>query len=284
MTMPCVYISDVFGDDNAKGRVVSRSLWGIEGSVFPWMNTIAVKSEVDAYLNLVDQFDALRNSEAAILLNVAPRGVNREKHANGSPFGHVKFGNKHIFTTVEGLTMSLFQRFVEQELTIDVFAINDQNLAAIGLPEYQWGYVKGTQFRSYEYLPDLAHAFLTDKPLVSEKHIVPVIADDRNFVAVVDTFGNIKTTLLPNHVNHEVGQKLPVMFGNDVIEFPFYDRLKDVPDNQPGAIVGSSGCWLGEKNLRHIELVVQKVSAAEYIRQRTNVVVGPGYELVFKNK
>src|SRR6185295_17522519 len=112
MTTPCVYISDVFGDDNAKSRVTSRILWGIEGSVFSALNTITVKTEVDAYLNLVDQLDALRNSEAVILLNVAPRGVNREKHANGSPFGHVKYGNKHIFTTVEGLTTPLFQRFV----------------------------------------------------------------------------------------------------------------------------------------------------------------------------
>lgn len=159
MAWPTAVISDVCGDDNAKGRVRSRLLYGIESSVYSDPTMISIQSDVEAYLDVLDQIDAFRNSPAILLVNFARRDDNEGGKKNGSPFGHLSFGNKHVFTTVEGRLIPLLQRRLRQQLSVTVYDLVEENLRAIGYPEWQWEYIKETQFRSFEYQPDLGQAF-----------------------------------------------------------------------------------------------------------------------------
>ena len=71
----------------------------------------------------------------------------------------------------------------------------------------------------------------------------------------IDNFGNCKTTAWAEDVHHKAGKAISTSWG----EIMCYDRLKDVPNGEPGIIVGSSGY----RDKRFIEIVVQGKSAAK---------------------
>ena len=82
---------------------------------------------------------------------------------------------------------------------------------------------------------------------------------------MVDGFGNCKTTIFPEEAGHEHGKVLKTKIGDIMC----YDRLKDVPNDKLGLIVGSSG--LGLK--RTLEVAVQGKSAAKKLN------IGAGTEI-----
>ncbi len=281
--MNCIYISDTLGDDNARGRITARLLTGISGSVFSSVTPIGVDSEVEGFVQLVDQLDATRGNPAVILFNVAPRGVNKKKLPNGSPFGHLRVGNADIFPTTEGRVLPLLQNLLGTRLRVRVHEICPEVLGAVGIPWYKRKYVTSTQFRSYEFLPDLANAVVSGREVPGRKIMVARVRDSGAFVGVVDKFGNIKTTALPGDIGFRPGRTLTLSLGGTEVRLPCYPRLKDVPCGALAAVVGSSGLWVGRTNKRFVELVVQKGDAASRLQSLTGggVAVASGVKLNF---
>lgn len=280
--MNCIYISDTLGDDNARGRITTRLLTGISGSVFTSVTPIGVDSEVEGFVQLVDQLDATRGNPSVILFNVAPRGVNKKKLPNGSPFGYLKVGNANIFPTTEGRVLPLLQNLLGTRLRVRVHEICPEVLGAIGIPRYQWKYVTSTQFRSYEFLPDLANAVMSGREIPGREIAVARIRGSGALVGVVDKFGNIKSTALPGDIGFRPGRTLTLSLGGSEIRLPCYPRLKDVPCGVLATVVGSSGLWVGRANKRFVELVVQKGDAGSRLHDLTGVTVAPGLKLNFE--
>ncbi len=279
--MNCIYISDTLGDDNARGRITTRLLTGIGESVFTSVTPIGVDSEVEGFVQLVDLLDATRGNKAVILFNVAPRGVNKKRLPNGSPFGHLRVGNADIFPTVEGRVLPLLQNLLNRRLRVRVHEICPEVLGAVGIPRYQWKYVTSTQFRSYEFLPDLANAVMSGKEVPGREMAVARIRGGGGFVGIVDKFGNIKTTALPSDIGFRPGRTLALDLGGTEVRLPCYPKLKDVPCGTLAAVVGSSGLWVGRANKRFVEIVVQKGDASSRLYDLTGVAVAPGLKLQF---
>src|SRR5260221_1721318 len=112
-----------------------------------------------------------------------------------------------------------------------------------------------SQFRSYDYMPRLAKWIMDGEEIPSENYSFAKVEDVPHSVWWVDNFGNCKTTILPEEINHIPGKVIKTKVGDIMC----YEQLKDVPNDESGLTIGSSG--LGEK--RFLEIVVQGNSASE---------------------
>lgn len=92
--------------------------------------------------------------------------------------------------------------------------------------------------------------------LPTERHALKDFLQAPLAVAYIDNFGNCKTCCWPEDIGHLAGKLIKTTWG----EIMCYDRLKDVPNGEPGLIVGSSGY----RDHRFVELVVQGKSAANH--------------------
>jgi len=108
-----------------------------------------------------------------------------------------------------------------------------------------------TQFRSFDFLPRVAAYLFSDKKLSGEKLHIKNVPDAPPAIWWIDNFGNRKTTLFREEVKGK--NNFSIKFKG----FPYFERLKDVPDKTPALISGSSG--LSEK--RFLEIIVQGGSA-----------------------
>lgn len=240
-------------DPNAMNRQVVRAAGLFQCAVSP----VGVSSDLEAAGNLIDTLDASGGAPGVILVNVAPRHGKAKKWPNGTPFGHVQYQDTHIFSTVDGLSLSLLFK-LGLATTVEVYDIPtviNQMIAGHELDAQLRTRIVDSQFRSYEFLPRVAKWHLNGKQLPVTSHALSEFLPAPAAIWWVDNFGNCKTTLLPEEIQHSPGTILTTRFGN----IPCYARLKDVPDNEPGLIVGSSGIH----NRRFVELVVQGKSAAE---------------------
>lgn len=262
---PITYISDC-RDDNTKGRLLARV-----STYFPGSNVmfVGVRDDIEAAINLVDVVDAYEGRKGVILLNVAPRhGLAQKKWPNGTPFGWTKIDNIDVFTTIDGMSLSLIQKLTGKKVEVKVYDI-PKTVPHMDLePEVQ-NRIIHTQFRSFDYLPRLAAAIMEGKALpVTE--IFDKVPEMPPMICWVDSFGNLKTNVLPEEIGFEL--KREVIFrvsGHKQFRLPCYERLKDIPDNYVALTVGSSG--MAQK--RFIEIMQQGGSSAE------SLGVGSGTEL-----
>ncbi len=112
-----------------------------------------------------------------------------------------------------------------------------------------------SQFRSYAYLPFLAAWVKAGEQIPSEKLDMNDVPDVPQAVWFVDSFGNCKTTLLPDEVGFVAGEKMKTKVG----EFTCFNRLKDVPSGEAGMTIGSSGFG----NTRLIEVTINGRRASD---------------------
>jgi hypothetical protein len=252
--VPITYISDC-RDDNTKGRLKTRV-----STLFPGSNVIfvGVDSDLEAGINLVDIIDAYDGQPGIILANVARReGKERkQKWQNGTPFGHFKYGNLDIFTTIDGYILSLLKKVTKENITVQVYDI-PKVVPHMGLDEETQDRIIHTQFRSFDYLPRLAAAIMAGQDLPFEEFTdipeVPLAT------CWVDSFGNIKTNILPEEVKFEIGKSVIIRVSvNKQLRLPCYNRLKDIPDGTSAITIGSSGYG----NKRFCEIMLQGKSAA----------------------
>ncbi|MFA7309044.1 MAG: hypothetical protein WC045_03160 [Patescibacteria group bacterium] len=237
-------------DANAVGRQTARvaTLTG-----FP-VSFIGVKSDLEAAGNLIDIIDALEESTGAILVNVAPRNGKAKKWKNGTPFGYFRYKNILVLTSIDGFTLSLVKKLklIESITILDIPKALDQMISGGVLSKEIKDLVTRTQFRSYDFLPRVATYLLSGKNLEGAKMSIKDVPDAPAVVWWVDNFGNCKTTFL----NED--RKDGISFYSKFSNLPYFERLKDVPDDTASIVSGSSG--IGKK--RFLEIIIQGKSAA----------------------
>ena len=250
-------------DPGTMNRQVVRA-----ATLFPatHISPVAVGSYADLEASgmIIDTIDGAMDEPGIILANVAPRHGKAKKWPNGTPFGHVKYQNTHIFATVDGATLSLVTKFgLAQEIEVyDIPTVLEAMIKHGKLAEHLRDPITHTQFRSYEFLPRVAKWYMNGVDIPHVVHPLTDFLPAPLAVWYVDNFGNCKTTALVQDLAHQAGHKIKTTWG----EIMCYARLKDVPDGKPGVIIGSSGY----RDKRFIELVVQGQSAAQHF----NIHVG----------
>jgi hypothetical protein len=254
-------------DGNALGRQTTRamSLFGCA------VTTVGVADDLEAAGNLVDALDAGEGREGVVLVNVAPRQENGKKSENGlvgfsrtevakkengSPFGYFYYGKTLVVSSIDGVTLSLVKKLgIADRINVLDIAATGKALAEKGVVDSVIAErMKTTQFRSYEFLPRVAH-WITDGQLVVSVE-QPILAPDApKAIWWVDSFGNAKTTLLSDDISFAKDKEVQTLFES----LPCFTSLKDVPDGVAAMVIGSSG--IGNK--RFLEIIVQGENAAE---------------------
>jgi hypothetical protein len=241
-------------DDNARVRQEARY-----ATLFPQTNIsfIGVSSDIEAAGNLIDVLDGVGESEGIIALNVAPRHGKAKKWPNGTPFGYFKYKNTTVVCTIDGCALSLIKKFGLIDSFVRVTDIRNV-LESEGFEADMIDYIATSQFRSFDYLPRLAKIVFEKGEVPSAKMTLDEIPECPKGVWWIDSFGNCKTTLLPEDVAFEEGARREIALGEQNIAATCYNQLRSVPDHTTALIKGSSG--YGSK--RFLELIVQGGSAA----------------------
>ena len=243
-------------DDNAVGRQATR----IQALFNQSPSFIGVKSDLEAAGNLIDVIDAAHGQAGIVLVNVAPRGGEGARFANGTPFCAFEVGKTVVYASIAGLTLSLIKKLGVAD-ALEVFDLPTA-LAEIvkkKLITHEAALqIAATQFRSYEFLPRLAQWRHAGIVVPSVRQSIDTIAEAPRAVWWVDNFGNCKTTLLPDEVNFHAGKRVNLKPLSQ--DLACYYSLKDAPTTEPALVIGSSGFG----NQRFLEIVVRGASAASH--------------------
>jgi hypothetical protein len=246
-------------DGNARGRQESRlqALFGQQPSFIPIPGTLDDAATLEASGNIVDVLDAVGESEAVVLANVAPRSGEEHKWGNGTPFGYFRYKNTLVCTTISGSMLALPKKLG----LIDAYHVFDMEktlpcMVASGMIDTAEAVrIAASQFRSFDFLPRVAHWLHGGGEVVTELLNLDEVNDAGNRVWTIDNFGNAKTTICSREV---VGKEsIETVFGT----LPVVRSLKDVPDGTVAVTVGSSG--IGQ--CRFLEIVVQGKRAASVV-------------------
>ncbi len=246
--LPTFYISDC-SDDNVRARYAARiaATTPQAGAV----QFIGVISDLEAAGNLVDLLDGLDGVESIIFVNVAPRGTVKTIWPNGTPFGYVKFNNAHIFTTIDGYTLSLLKKISREPIVVAVYDI-PKVVSALTQDTALQKHIISSQFRSFDFLPRIAGYVLGGNTVPTTEFAE--IPDAPAAVWWTDNFGNAKLTLTREEAQCATGQNVRITIGNVEHVLPYYNRLKDLPYGELGIYTGSSGFG----SLRFLEITKQK--------------------------
>lgn len=257
-----VIITDC-GDQNARTRQQLRfgSLFGVRPE---FIGLGPDNPDLEAAGQLVDVLDAVSTPVAypstpiAVLVNVAPRGDDiRSKWENGTPFCYFHYDIATVLAPYEGRALSLAHKLGMVSIVnlLDVPQVTRHLTAEDILSAREAENINNTQFRSLEFLPLVARELLGGRFIPAEQIELVGPQNVGAQVWFVDSFGNVKTTLLSGDVDFEAGKK--VIINNR--EVTCYERLTDVPTSEFGLTIGSSG--YGDK--RFLEVVKQKGRAAD---------------------
>jgi hypothetical protein len=248
-------------DGNARGRQESRlqALFGQQPSSFiPIPGTLDDAATLEASGNIVDVLDAVGESEAVVLANVAPRSGEEHKWGNGTPFGYFRYKNALVCTTISGSMLALPKKLG----LIDAYHVFDmektlESMVAGGMIDTAEAVrIAASQFRSFDFLPRVAHWLHGGGAVVTTPLALSELRDAGARVWTIDNFGNAKTTLCNNELP-KGATVLETRFGT----LPVVRSLKDVPDGTAAVTVGSSG--IGQ--CRFLEIVVQGKRAASVV-------------------
>lgn len=239
---------------NDFGRQATR-IFRLFGTIPVITVSIGFGKTFEASGNLIDMLDASDGEKGAILVNSAPRHGEGKKWHNGTPFGYFYYKNTLVVSTIDGYCLSLAKKLglLNEVFITDCPTVVDAMIRQGHLDVRLRDLIVKSQFRSFDYMPRLAKWIMDNVSIPHEKYSVENIRDIPKAIWLVDGFGNCKTTILPEEVGHRIGKILKTKIG----EIICYERLKNVPDNQKGLVIGSSG--LGLK--RFLEIVVQGKSA-----------------------
>lgn len=239
-------------DDNATGRQMTRM-----GSLVPEasLSFVGVHNDIEAAGNLVDILDAYEDRKGGILVNVAPRHGQAKKWPNGTPFGYFTYKNITVVTSVDGHTLSLVKKLglADTVRVMDIPTVLADMRSKGFLDEVLETWITNTQFRSFDFTPRALAWLLSGHALPHTEQALSTIANMPDTVWCIDNFGNCKTTLLESEAESH-----PTSIAR-------FSRLKDVPNDTPALIAGSSGL----PGKRFLELVVQGGSAAKHFSLTT---------------
>ncbi|HVZ58313.1 MAG TPA: SAM hydroxide adenosyltransferase [Patescibacteria group bacterium] len=250
-------------DANVEGRLGTRvaSLFGVTPTFVGVGNNLQTNNaqdpaEYEAAGCLIDVLDA-SEGEGVILVNVANRHGKGKKWPNGTPFGSFYVGKQLVVATIDGYCLSFIKK-LHLASEIQIFDIPTVTASLVQqhilTPELAQR-INHTQFRSFEFQPRVAKWLTDGLTLPTQSYSLAQVEALPESIWYIDNFGNCKTTLLPEDIGFTQGKTIPTKLG----ELMCFARMKDVPNGQPGLIIGSSG--YGEK--RFLEVIVQGVSAAK---------------------
>ena len=252
-----MFISLITDCQDGNARVRQQTRYSV---LFPGVpsNFVGVTSDIEAAGNLIDILDAAGDEEGIIAVNVAPRHGRAQKWVNGTPFGYLWINKILIVCTIDGEVLSLLKKMklADQVNVTDIRIVLTFGGYETSLVEH----AATSQFRSFDYLPRLARIVWEKKDIPSEKLAFADIPDVALDVWCIDSFGNCKTTLLPEDLGFVEGEEREIVFTDLAIKATCYKQLRSVPNYQTGLIIGSSGY----KEKRFLELVVQGTSAAKH--------------------
>jgi hypothetical protein len=229
-------------------------------------------ADVEAAGNLLDLLDAvnlpekLRSKEPVILVNVAPRGgKTKEIWENGTPFCYFRVNGVLVVSTYARRCLSLIRDLgkIQSVELLDVPTVTAAAVAWGELTPERAQRINDTQFRSFEFMPLVARWLCDGRSVPSQNQSLEDIPAINPSIWCVDSFGNVKTTLLARDVGFEEGKVVELAEGDKVT---CYTRLADVPRGASALVVGSSG--YGED--RFLEVVVQRGNASE----QHNLIIG----------
>jgi hypothetical protein len=216
-----------------------------------------VGGDIEAAGQLIDVLDAAGDEEGVVLVNVAPRSGEAHKWDNGTPFGYFNVGKVLVVSTIDGYTLSLIKklRLTDRIYVMDIptvlMAVRDIDKVDDELATQ----ITQTQFRSFEFMPRVAHWLKLGQEIPAEEMSIDSVADMPHVVWFVDNFGNAKTSMLPGEIDFVEGDEKELSIGS----LPMVTHLKDVEDDKAAIIEGSSGYG----GSRFLEVVMQGVSAKE---------------------
>lgn len=254
--VPVAIINDCSRDANGRGRQELRviSLFGSMPVSFP------VNNDAEAAFNLIDAIDASL-VPGVFLVNIAPRNGEAKNFENGSPFCFFWHEDSLVVATDRGHALDLVCKLGITQSVIELDIHRTASILADGDKDLEDRIVK-TQFRSFEFVPRIAHLLFSRKYADTAFWGQPRFIQ-RTFasaICVVDKFGNCKTCCLPEEIGFEDGAEIEVLPG--ITAICYAGGLKAVPDDGTLALViGSSGY----KDKRFVEIVINGGSAAEYL-------------------
>lgn len=242
-------------DGNTRGRQETRVMRLLNVPVS--YVEIGNFSELEAAGNLIDILDATDGESGAIFVNAAPRYGRGKKWPNGTPFGYFFYKKTLVISTVAEQALSLAKKFglIDKFYLTDIPTVMKAMIQKNLMDEETAERITKSQFRSFDYMPRLAKWLLDGEKVPAEEYSLANVPDVPPSVWWVDNFGNCKLTALAEDVAHTPGKKLTTKFGDIMC----YERMKDVPNDESGIIVGSSG--IGEK--RFLEFIIQGQPSAK---------------------
>jgi hypothetical protein len=250
------YVTDC-ADQNAKVRQATRlaGLFGVSPTIAGVRPTLDTAAELEAAGTLVDVLDAGEGAKGVVLVNVAPRNGTGKQYDNGTPFGYFWLGDVLVCTTLSGYTLSLVKKLglAKEAQEFNLRASVEEWIQNGIVSEDVGQRIIHSQFRSYDFLPRAAHAVYTGVPVVASPFNLSAVPDVEPRVFFIDSFGNVKTTLLASELEGKT--VLQTVWG----DLPVVRSLKDVAEGTVACTVGSSGIH----NQRFVEIVVQGAHAAK---------------------
>lgn len=246
-------------DENAKLRQISRAGSLIKNS---FANCFGVKNDLEAAGFLVDAIDAMEGKEGVILANVAPRGGKRKRWKNGTPFGFFWHKKTLIVSSIDGLALSLVKKLgvIKEFYIVDIANVLN-SVKERELSNKTKERIAKSQFRSFDFLPRLAAWILDHKKIPAKKYNLDEILDMPHCVWFIDNFGNIKTSLLKKDFI-VAGNTIDFKIENKIHKFRFFERLKDLPNEEIGLTIGSSGI----DDERFLEIIINGDNAAKKLK------------------
>lgn len=244
-------------DANARGRQETRirTLFDVTPSFVPVSGALDVAASLEASGNIVDMLDAAGEAPGIILANVAPRQGGERHWGNGTPFGFFRYKHVLVCTTVSGAMLSLPRKLglIERYDILNLPETLERMVAEGALDADRKESIARSQFRSFDFLPRVAHYVHAGGAPVAHEHFLDMEAPSEPHVWTIDNFGNAKTTMLARELPD--ADSLATRWG----ALPIVRSLKDVPDGSPALTVGSSG--IGHE--RFVEVVIQGASMAD---------------------
>ena len=218
---------------------------------------LGVYSDIQSAGNLIDVLDASEGQKGVVIVNVAPRFGAAKRWSNGVPFGYFKHKETVVVMTVNPEIQKLLwkMKIINEIFVTEISEVIDTLIDHELVEAAKRQYLIDTQFRSLEYAPKLAKLVLEEIQFPSK--IMKLGSDrseEKGKVWFIDSFGNCKTTLLRKDLIIDENGCVDTIWG----KIRFYEKLKDVQNEDLGIYIGSSGIGLD----RFVEITIQGGNAS----------------------
>ncbi len=251
-------ITDCKGENEA-GRQISRfnSLGLGPTTLIGVVSRLNLDATVEAGGNLIDILDATEGEKGIIVVNVAPRG-NKKDGENGTSFAYFYYKKNLVISTIKGYALSFVKKFriTEKVKMLDTKEVLKYAESKQLINHERTNYITNSQFRSFDFVPQLAFWLHDGVKIPSKTLSIDQITDPPSCIWLIDSFGNVKTTLLTKELPSKVKTNLGTL--------SFYERLKDIPDGETAIYAGSSG--IQDKRFLEIATQNREGSAAKILK------------------